>query len=73
MTIREEVHKSASQLLIETLDQFSNIEGRAVVIAFTDDERAVEVRTNAGRIVAVGLLRVAEEMVRQAGKNEVNK
>ena len=56
-------HKSATQIVLETMEEFSRSEPRQIVILFTNEDDQLVIKTNTSRAGAVGMLECAKRMV----------
>jgi len=54
--------KTATQTVFDTMEELSKSEGQSIIVVFTNDSGEVVVKSNVGRVEAVGLLEVAKEM-----------
>lgn len=58
--------ESASEFLMETMEQFSDAEGLDIVVIHTDANKTVHVRSNCAAVTAVGMAEVARHLMMKA-------
>jgi hypothetical protein len=58
--------RSASEILVEAMEEFGRCEPRKVVITWTNENDDVVLKTNARRAECVGLLEIAHKMALNA-------
>jgi hypothetical protein len=61
--IAEHTNKTASEILIECLEDFSTYEPQSVIIIYTDVSEGLNITGNVKRVMALGLLEAGKDLI----------
>ena len=62
--------RSASQVLMDALSDFTSSEGQSVILVYTNDQEDVVVKSNCRRPEAIGLIEIAKHMIMNSHEHE---